>query len=66
MPFIIDDKSRGSYNCGITTEKELAEAWLDRRELDLLIYNKPESYVERILTGCTEEYLNTVRKGQTL
>ena len=35
-----------------------------RRELDFLIYNEPESYVELILTGRMEEYLNTVREGQ--
>jgi len=45
-------------------ENELAETWLDRRELDFLIYNEPESYVELILTGRMEEYLNTVREGQ--
>ena len=27
-------------------------------------YNEPESYVELILTGRMEEYLNTVREGQ--
>ncbi|MGM9652670.1 MAG: DUF6061 family protein [Eubacteriales bacterium] len=45
-------------------ENELAETWLDRRELDFLIYNEPESYVELILNGRMEEYLNTVREGQ--
>ena len=45
-------------------ENELAETWLDRRELDFLIYNEPESYVELILTGRMEEYLSTVREGQ--
>mgnify|MGYP003305567699 CR=1 FL=1 len=49
----------------IAVENELAETWLDRRELDFLIYNEPESYVELILTGRMEEYLNTVREGQT-
>ena len=60
---ILSDGSRLSIDC-ITVENELAETWLDRRELDFLIYNEPESYVELILTGRMEEYLNTVREGQ--
>ena len=60
---ILSDGSRLSIDC-IAVENELAETWLDRRELDFLIYNEPESYVELILTGRMEEYLNTVRKGQ--
>ena len=57
------DGSSLSIDC-IAVENELAETWLDRRELDFLIYNEPESYVELILTGRMEEYLNTVREGQ--
>lgn len=57
---ILFDGSRLSIDC-IAVENELAETWLDRRELDFLIYNEPESYVELILTGRMEEYLNTVR-----
>ena len=60
---ILSDGSRLSIDC-IAVENELAETWLDRRELDFLIYNEPESYVELILTGRMEEYLNTVREGQ--
>lgn len=60
---ILSDDSHLSIDC-ITVENELAETWLDRRELDFLIYNEPESYVELILTGRIEEYLNTVREGQ--
>ena len=60
---ILSDGSRFSIDC-IAVENELAETWLDRRELDFLIYNEPESYVELILTGRMEEYLNTVREGQ--
>ena len=60
---ILSDGSYLSIDC-IAVENELAETWLDRRELDFLIYNEPESYVELILTGCMEEYLNTVREGQ--
>ena len=61
---ILSDGSRLSIDC-IAVENELAETWLDRRELDFLIYNEPESYLELILTGRMEEYLNTVREGQT-
>jgi len=57
------DGSHLSIDC-IAVENELAETWLDRRELDFLIYNEPESYIELILTGRMEEYLNTVREGQ--
>ena len=60
---ILTGGSRLSIDC-IAVENELAETWLDRRELDFLIYNEPESYVELILTGRIEEYLNTVREGQ--
>ena len=60
---ILFDGSRLSIDC-IAVENELAETWLDRRELDFLIYNEPESYVELILTGRMEEYLHTVREGQ--
>ena len=60
---ILSDGSFLFIDC-IAVENELAETWLDRRELDFLIYNEPESYVELILTGRMEEYLNTVREGQ--
>ena len=60
---ILTDGRRLSIDC-IAVENELAETWLDRRELDFLIYNEPESYVELILTGRMEEYLSTVREGQ--
>ena len=60
---ILSDGSMLSIDC-IAVENELAETWLDRRELDFLIYNEPESYVELLLTGRMEEYLNTVREGQ--
>ena len=60
---ILSDGSLLSNDC-IAVENELAETWLDRRELDFLIYNEPESYVELILTGRMEECLSTVREGQ--
>lgn len=60
---VLSDGSILSIDC-IAVENELAETWLDRRELDFLIYNEPESYVELILTGRMEEYLNAVREEQ--
>lgn len=60
---ILSDGSRLSIDV-IAVENELAETWLDRRELDFLLYNEPRSYAELILTGRIEEYLNTVREGQ--
>ena len=60
---ILSDGSLLSIDC-IAVENALAETWLDRRELDFLIYNEPESYVELILTGRMEEYLTTVLEGQ--
>ena len=60
---VLSDGNILSIDC-IAVENELAETWLDRRELDFLIYNEPASYVELILTGHMEEYLNTVREGQ--
>ena len=62
---ILSDGSLLSIDC-IAVENELAETWLDRRDLDFLIYNEPESYVELILSGHMEEYLNIVREGQQL
>ena len=59
----LSDGSCLSLDC-LAVENALAETWLDRRELDFLIYNEPESYVALILTGRMEEYLNTVREGQ--
>lgn len=60
---VLSDGSLLSIDC-IAVENELAETWLDRRELDFLIYNEPESYMELILTGRMEEYISTVREGQ--
>jgi len=45
-------------------EREFAETWLDRRELDYLIYYHPFEYVELVLTGDVKAYLDTVRQGQ--
>ena len=45
-------------------EREFSETWLDRRELDYLIYNDPAAYAELVLTGDVKAYLDTVRQGQ--
>ena len=48
----------------IAVEREFAETWLDRRELDYLIYNDPAAYAELVLAGDVKGYLDTVRRGQ--
>ena len=48
----------------LAVEREFAETWLDRRELDYLIYNDPAAYAELVLAGDVKEYLDTVRQGQ--
>ena len=48
----------------LAVEREFVETWLDRRELDYLIYNDPDAYAELVLTGDVKEYLNTVRQSQ--
>lgn len=45
-------------------EREFAETWLDRRELDYLIYNDPVGYADLVLNGDVKEYLDMVRQGQ--
>ena len=45
-------------------EREFVETWLDRRELDYLIYNDPAAYAERVLQGDVKKYLDAVRQGQ--
>lgn len=49
----------------IAVENEFAETWLDRRELDYLIYNDPLGYADLVLNGDVRKYLDTVRQGQT-
>ena len=49
----------------ITVENEFAETWLDRRELDYLIYNDPLGYADLVLNGDVKKYLDIVRQGQT-
>ena len=48
----------------IAVENEFAETWLDRRELDYLIYNDPLGYADLVLNGDVKKYLDTVRQGQ--
>ncbi|HCU32825.1 MAG TPA: hypothetical protein DF364_03130 [Ruminococcaceae bacterium] len=48
----------------IAVENEVADTWLDRRELDYLIYNDPVGYADLILNGDVKKYLDTVRQGQ--
>ena len=48
----------------LAVEREFVETWLDRRELDYLIYNDPDAYAELVLTGDVKGYLDTVRQGQ--
>ena len=50
----------------ITVENEVAETWLDRREMDYLIYNDPVGYVDLVLNGDMKKYLDTVRQGQII
>jgi hypothetical protein len=48
----------------LAVEREFVETWLDRRELDYLIYNDPATYAELILNSDVKAYLDTVRQGQ--
>ena len=48
----------------LAVEREFVETWLDRRELDYLIYNDPDAYAELVLAGDVKGYLDTVRQGQ--
>ena len=48
----------------LAVEREFVETWLDRRELDYLIYNDPTAYAELVLAGDVKAYLDTVRQGQ--
>ena len=48
----------------LIVEREFVETWLDRRELDYLIYNDPAAYAELVLNGDVKAYLDMVRQGQ--
>ena len=46
----------------LAVEREFVETWLDRRELDYLIYNDPDAYAELVLNGDVKAYLDMVRQ----
>jgi len=48
----------------LAVEREFVETWLDRGELDYLIYNDPAAYAELVLEGDVKKYLDIVRQGQ--
>ena len=49
----------------IAVENAFSKTWLDRRELDYLIFNDPLGYANLVLNGDVEKYLNAVRQRQT-
>ena len=53
------DGSMISIDC-TAVENEVAENRFQRSELDYLIYNDPLAYVDLILNGDVEAYLNAV------
>ena len=48
----------------LAVEREFVETWLDRRELDFLIYNDPAAYAELVLKGDVKAFLDAARQGQ--
>ena len=58
------DGSMISIDC-TAVENEVADNRFQRAELDYLIYNDPLAYVELILNGDVEAYLNAVTEYQT-
>ena len=42
----------------IAVKNEFAETWLDRRELDYLIYNDPLGYADLVLNGEVKKYFD--------
>ena len=48
----------------LAVEREFVETWLDRRELDYLIYTDPAAYAELVLNGDVKTYLDMVRQEQ--
>ena len=48
----------------LAVEREYVETWLDRWELDYLIYNDPDAYAELVLNGDVKAFLDAVRQGQ--
>ena len=43
----------------VAVENKFAETWLDRRELDYLIYNDPLGYADLVLNDDVKKYLDT-------
>ena len=48
----------------IAVENDFAATWLDRRELDYLIYSDPWRYADLVLNGDEKKHLDTVRRRQ--
>jgi len=57
-------KGYSGHNSGREKLREAYKTWLDRRELDYLIYNDPDANAELVLAGDVKGYLDTVRQGQ--
>ena len=55
----LDDGTLLSIDC-TAVENEVADNRFQRSELDYLIYNDPLAYVDLILNGDVEAYLNAV------
>ena len=54
-----------AINCTKVEQFEAENMW-QRSELDSLIYNDPEAYVDLILNGDPKAYLQTVTEYQSL
>ena len=52
-----DDGSMIAINC-TAVENQIADNMYQRSELDWLIYNEPHTYVNLVLSGGIEAYLN--------
>ena len=48
----------------IAIENEFAETWIDRRELDYLIYTDPLGYANLVLNGDIKGYLELAKRGE--
>ena len=46
----------------LAVEREFVETWLDRRELNYLIYNDPAAYVELVLDNEVSKHLKAVTR----
>ena len=54
-----------SLDC-ITVENTIPRNMYERSELDYLVYNDPDAYVDLILSGGTEDYLKRVTEYKPL